>query len=101
MGSHIYLLVNINTVNDKEDPWAPGSSCEKATQSEDDGPLVLLISITVLKSEATVTLLPYLDHLHDKYEAEGEGGHYQHQREDGEGQGTDPRTFLACCGEEE
>ena len=74
--SHIYFLINIHTGDDKEDPGTPGPSCQQPAQPEDDGSLVLL------------------DDLHHEYEAEREGGHYQHQREDGESQGADPRSLL-------
>ena len=80
MGSHIDLLVDIHTGDDEEDSRPPGSSCQQPAKSEDDGSLVLL------------------DHLHHEYEAEGEGGDYQHQREYGESQGTDPRSLLTGCG---
>ena len=75
--SHVDLLVDVHTGDDKEDPRTPGSSRKKPTQSEDDCPLVLL------------------DHLHHEDEAEGEGGHDQHQGEDGEGHGADAGSLLA------
>ena len=101
MGSHIYLLVNIHTGDDKEDPRPSGSSCEEATQSEDDSSLVLLIIIVTILSPGLNSPPSYLDNFDDEYEAEGEGGHYQHQREYGESQGADPRSFLAGCRAEE
>ena len=71
------LLVDVHTGDDKEDPRTPSSSRQKTTQPEDDGPLVLL------------------DHLHHEDEAEGQGGHDQHQGEDGEGHGADAGSLLA------
>ena len=64
--SHINFLVNIHTGNDKEDPWAPGSSCQQPTQPEDDGPLVLL------------------DHLDSEEEGEGESAENDEDGGDGD-----------------
>ena len=61
MGSHVDLLVDINTGDDEEDPGPPGSSCQQPTQSEDDGSLVLL------------------DHLHHEHQGEGEGDEDEEQ----------------------
>ena len=64
--SHIYLLVNIHTGDDKEDPGTPGSSRHQPAQSEDDGSLVLL------------------DHLDSEEEGEGEGAEDDEDAGDGE-----------------
>ena len=61
MGSHVDLLVDINTGDDEEDPGPPGSSCQQPTQPEDDGSLVLL------------------DHLHHEHQGEGEGDEDEEQ----------------------
>ena len=38
----VNLLVDIEAGDDEEDPGPPGSTLQEATQSEDDGSLVLL-----------------------------------------------------------
>ena len=40
--SHVDFLEDIQTGDDEEDPGAPGTSPDEATQPEDDGSLVLL-----------------------------------------------------------
>ena len=77
--SHIDLLVNIHTGDDKEDPGTPGSSCEQPTQSEDDGPLVLL------------------DHLDDEEEREGHGGDDDQHRHHCQELSKQAGTLLANC----
>ena len=77
LSSHIYLLVNIHTGDDKEDPGTPSSSCQQPTQPEDDGPLVLL------------------DHLHHEEEGEREGEDDEEEGEDSHGHGTQSRALLA------
>ena len=76
MRSHVYLLVDIHTWDDEEDPRTPSSSCQQPTQPEDDGPLVLL------------------DHLHGEEEGEGEGDHDEHHGGDGEEVSADTGTLL-------
>ena len=61
--SHVDLLVDVNTRNDKEDPGAPGPARQEAAESEDDGSLVLL------------------DHLHRGGQGAREG---QQDQQDGE-----------------
>jgi hypothetical protein len=41
---HVNFLVDVQTGYDEEDPRAPSSPGEQPPQSEDDGPLVLLLS---------------------------------------------------------
>ena len=64
--SHVNLLVDIDTGDDKEDPGAPGSTSQQPAQSEDDGPLVLL------------------DHLDREEEGEGQGAEDDEDAGDGE-----------------
>ena len=40
--SHVDLLVNIQTGDDKEHSWTPGTTLYQSPQSEDDSSLVLL-----------------------------------------------------------
>ena len=40
---HVHLLVGVHAGKDEEDSWAAGSSYQQPAQSEDDGPLVLLV----------------------------------------------------------
>ena len=77
--SHVDLLVNIHTGDDKEDPRPPGSSCQQPAQSEDDGSLVLL------------------DHLDHEHQGEREGDEDEEQRSNRHDQGTDTRPFLTTC----
>ena len=74
--SHINLDVDIHARDDKEDPRPPGSSCEEATQSEDDGSLVLL------------------DHLHHEEEREWEEDENQKYGETSEQSGANTRPVL-------
>ena len=74
---HINFLVDIHTGDDKEDPRPSGSSRQKTTQPEDDGPLVLL------------------DHLHHEEEGEREGDEDEEEGEDSHGHGTQSRALLA------
>ena len=39
---HVHLLVGVHAGQDEEDPGPPGSTNQQSSQSEDDGPLVLL-----------------------------------------------------------
>jgi hypothetical protein len=39
---HVYLLVDVHTGNDEEDPRTPGSTRQQPTQPEYHGPLVFL-----------------------------------------------------------
>ena len=61
LGSHVDLLVDINTGDDEEHPGPPGSSCQQPAQPEDDGPLVLL------------------DHLHHEHQGEWEADEDEEQ----------------------
>ena len=63
--SHIDLLVDIHTGDDKEDPGPPGSSGQQPAQSEDDGSLVLL------------------DHFDSVEEGEREGGDDEKEGDNG------------------
>ena len=69
----VNLLVDIEAGDDEEDPGPPGSSCQKTTQPEDDGSLVLL------------------DHLDSVEEGEGERG-------DDEKEGDDSHEVTAEAG---
>ena len=75
----VYLLINIYTRNNKEDSRTPGSTREKAPQSEDDSSLVLL------------------DHLDCVEEGEGEGDDDQEDGEEGEKMTAKTRTFFTSC----
>ena len=75
--SQINLLVNIDAGNDEEDAGAPGSPRQEPAKPEDDGPLVLL------------------DHLNGVEEGEGERGHDQDERDDGEQEAAQPGPLLA------
>ena len=39
---HVDLLVGVHTREDEEDPWAASSSNKQSSESEDNGPLILL-----------------------------------------------------------
>ena len=77
LSSHINLLVNIHTGDDKEDPRPPGSSCQEPAQSEDDGSLVLL------------------DHLHHEEEGEREGDEDDEDRDEGDHVSTEAGALTA------
>ena len=77
--SQINLLVNIHTGNDEEDARPPGSPGQEPAQPEDDGPLVLL------------------DHLDGVEQGEGQRGHDQDERDDGEQEAAQPGALLARC----
>ena len=43
VGPHVDLLVGVHTREDEEHPRPPGPAHQQPAQSEDDGPLILLI----------------------------------------------------------
>ena len=70
-GSHVNLLVHVNTRDDEEYPGAPGPPRQEAAESEDDGSLVLL------------------DHLHRGHQGAGEGQQDQQEGEESYQERTD------------
>ena len=57
--AHVNLLVDVDTGNDEEDSRSTSSACEKATQAENDSPLIFLSK--VLKS-GHLNFSPPLEH---------------------------------------
>ena len=43
--AHVNLLVDVDTGNDEEDSRSTSSACEKATQAENDSPLIFLSKV--------------------------------------------------------
>ena len=76
-GPHVDLLVGVDTGNDEEHARPPGSPGQQPAQPEDDCPLVLL------------------DHLDGVEEREGERGHDQNERDDGQQEAAQPGALLA------
>ena len=73
----VNLFIDIDTGNDEEHARPPGSPGQQPAQPEDDCPLVLL------------------DHLDGVEEREGERGHDQNERDDGQQEAAQPGALLA------
>ena len=76
LGSHVNLLILVNTRDDEEDPGTSGPAREEQTQPEDDGSLVLL------------------DHLDDQAEGEGERGEDEEEGAEDQEVGTESLGLL-------
>ena len=78
MNSHVNDLIDVNTGNDEEDSWPPGSSCQDPSQAEYDSLLILL------------------DNLDDKTQGEGQRDKDKDDRANDEKLSTYTWSLVTC-----